>query len=152
MKIPVGCTVVGGSNQRIKVQNDEQDWILDETLKPVEPVNKKRLIQEGGNIDPKNIPFEFIRTEKITKVDYDKTYVVGSLGGSWFKELPDIIDTEIVAQKLQIKKTIWEEWNKNNSFGKYDSKPVVVQEFDISIIVSGEITYYMLSGKGKLTK
>lgn len=44
------------SNRKIKVQNDWDDWILDDNLKPVEPMDKVRRIKAGKSIDPKDIP------------------------------------------------------------------------------------------------
>lgn len=48
-----GCP---SSHRRIRVQNDLEDWIVDATGKPVEPVNLKAAIADGKNTDPKDIP------------------------------------------------------------------------------------------------
>ena len=54
--IPLGNTVIGGKNRRFTVQNDGEDWVIDSQNKPVEPVTKKRFLQLGLSIDPKDIP------------------------------------------------------------------------------------------------
>ena len=54
--IPLGNTVIGGSQRQFKVQNDLEDWVVDGTLKPVEPINKEIFILKGISIDPKDIP------------------------------------------------------------------------------------------------
>lgn len=57
IEIPVGNTVDSTSSQnKIKVQNDLEDWKLDTSLKPIEPVDKDSFIEEGKSIDPKDIP------------------------------------------------------------------------------------------------
>ena len=59
IKIPVGNTVEASCCiKRVKVQNDNEDWILDNDLKPVEPLDIAHLIKEGKSIDPKDIPIE----------------------------------------------------------------------------------------------
>lgn len=56
--IPPHNTVIDpcGRTKLIKVQNDREDWIIDGDLKPVEPVNKKKFLELGLSIDPKDIP------------------------------------------------------------------------------------------------
>lgn len=55
--IPPGNQVKGGSARKFQVQNDLEDWVLDpDTLVPIEPVNKKRFLQLGLSIDPRDIP------------------------------------------------------------------------------------------------
>lgn len=57
VKIFPGNTVEGSCcHRKIKVQNDLNDWELDESLKPVEPIEKKKYIKLGISIDPKDIP------------------------------------------------------------------------------------------------
>lgn len=34
--IPSGCEVIGGTNKKIKAQEDGFDWILDDDLNPIE--------------------------------------------------------------------------------------------------------------------
>jgi len=60
--IPSGNTVVGGSNKRFKVQNDLNDWLIDELDKPTMPVGHKIFDKFGLPMPlPKDIP--------LTKVD-----------------------------------------------------------------------------------
>lgn len=59
--IPPGNTItedagISSSHRRIRVQNDLEDWIVDATGNPIEPVNLAAAIEEGKNTDPKNIP------------------------------------------------------------------------------------------------
>ena len=56
-KIPGPPTSIsGGSNRRIRVMNDMEDWILHDTNhKPVEPMNKKMYQRLGLSIDPVDI-------------------------------------------------------------------------------------------------
>lgn len=49
-------TVVGGSYRKIKIQNDWDDWILNENLTPKEPINKEQRLKAGKSIKPKDIP------------------------------------------------------------------------------------------------
>ncbi len=56
-KIPTDNTVGERcSYNKIRVQNDNEDWILDGSNKPLEPIDKKRLEEEGKSVDPKDIP------------------------------------------------------------------------------------------------
>jgi hypothetical protein len=56
--IPAGATVGDrNSNRRLRVQNDNQDWICDDsTYKPIELCNMKQAQRDGLNTDPANIP------------------------------------------------------------------------------------------------
>jgi hypothetical protein len=54
--IPPGNKVEYGTNKRIQVQNDFQAWILDDQLKPKEPMDKEMRLEAGVSIDPKDIP------------------------------------------------------------------------------------------------
>ena len=56
--IPKGNTVIGGTQNRFKRQNDAENWIVDENNEVVEPFEKKRFIMEGRSIDPVSIPDE----------------------------------------------------------------------------------------------
>ena len=49
-------TINGGSHRKIKVQNDWEDWELDNSLKPSEPLNKKERLRAGVSIDPLDLP------------------------------------------------------------------------------------------------
>jgi len=54
--VPPGCTTKDCSTRLIKVQNDMEDWLLDATLKPVEPIGKTMFTKLGLSIDPMDIP------------------------------------------------------------------------------------------------
>lgn len=60
--IPVGNTVSGGINRKIRVQNDLSDWILDGDNKPIEPQDKKDRIKLSISIEPNDIPL--VKQEK----------------------------------------------------------------------------------------
>lgn len=64
--IPLGNTVESNcTNRKIKIQNDWQDWILDVSLKPEEPMDKARRLRKGVSVDPKDIP-----TKKMTQAEH----------------------------------------------------------------------------------
>jgi hypothetical protein len=50
--VPEGCTVNGGCHRQIKVQNDLEDWIVDNYLNPIEPLNKARFVKLGLSTSP----------------------------------------------------------------------------------------------------
>jgi hypothetical protein len=54
--IPETCAMEKCTNKLIQVQSDLNDWILDEDLKPVEPLDKARYIKLGVSYDPKDLP------------------------------------------------------------------------------------------------
>lgn len=54
--VPEGNTIEGGSNRAIKVQNDLEDWFVDEKGEPTEPLRKEMFLETGVSIDPKDIP------------------------------------------------------------------------------------------------
>jgi hypothetical protein len=57
IEVPVGNTAdITNATKKIQVQNDLEDWILDVSLKAVEPIDKARFIADGKSIDPKDIP------------------------------------------------------------------------------------------------
>lgn len=53
--IPKNCTVEGGTNKLIQVQKDGIDWIVDNNLNPIEPINKGEFIKVGISIDPTSL-------------------------------------------------------------------------------------------------
>ncbi len=61
-KIPSG-NIIGerNSNRKIRVQNDNEDWVLNDfDNKPKEPISIKRFQEENKSINPKDIPGEKI--------------------------------------------------------------------------------------------
>lgn len=166
--IPLGNTIEKDcTHRRIKVQNDLSDWILDDNLKPVEPMDKKQRLIDGRSIDPKDIPVIYSREEIIVKVKWDETYGVGNIPDkSWFKALPQIIKTDVREGVVsQIQKPRWDAMVKDGIFGDYDSKPQVIKEENIKmrtrtrgiitvlvVTVKGIVTTYTIKGNGKLTR
>ena len=60
-KAPGGPSSIGErtSNRKIRVMNDNCDWVLDQnTNRPIEPVARRKFIKQGKSIDPENIPTE----------------------------------------------------------------------------------------------
>ena len=54
--IPKDCTVEGGCNRLIQEQKDGEDWLLDDNLMPVEPLNKGVYVKLGLSISPAALP------------------------------------------------------------------------------------------------
>lgn len=54
--IPKDCTVEGGCNRLIACQKDGEDWLLDEHLNPVEPLNKAAYVKLGLSTSPTALP------------------------------------------------------------------------------------------------
>jgi hypothetical protein len=55
--IPAGATVDKSCiNRRIKVQNDLEDWFLDGSSQPTEPMHKDDYLRLGLSTDPADIP------------------------------------------------------------------------------------------------
>lgn len=52
------------TNKKIQVQNDWDDWILDNNFKPIEPINKKQRLKAGISIKPEDIPKEKFTEEE----------------------------------------------------------------------------------------
>ena len=69
--IPPGNTIKGGCTGKVQVQNDWDDWFLDNSLTPVEPVNKELRIKAGISIDPNDIPIKKFTKEE--RQDFEKT-------------------------------------------------------------------------------
>ena len=55
VNVPKGCKVIGGTNKMIKVQNDGNDWIVDEKLEPTIPVCPQILLKNGQSTDPNDL-------------------------------------------------------------------------------------------------
>jgi len=54
--IPKDCTIEGGCRRLIQVQNDGEEWVLDEHLKPIEPLNKAVYVKLGLSVLPSALP------------------------------------------------------------------------------------------------
>ena len=70
--IPIGNTVIDCSQKRYKVQNDRNDWLIDENNNPVKPMNHKLFTKLGLPIPlPKDIPMSMVE-ESIDLIEYAK--------------------------------------------------------------------------------
>ena len=67
--IPFGNVVVGGTKQMLKVQNDLSDWILDNSLKPTEPMDKELRLEKSISVDPIDIPLTKQEQDVFEKAD-----------------------------------------------------------------------------------
>lgn len=54
--IPKGNIISNCSQKKFAVQNDKEDWIVDETNSPVVPIAQKQYETLGLSIDPNDIP------------------------------------------------------------------------------------------------
>ena len=57
--------------RRIKMQNDLEDWVLNERGEPVKPVAKKAFLRLGLSIDPRDLPDKPLEepvTERATQI------------------------------------------------------------------------------------
>ena len=82
------------------------DWIVDKANKPVEPMDKKRFIEEGRSLDPKDIPEYHFIEETMTKAEYEAmskaNWEAEAAKGNkplqskaaWFREVPEIISDD----------------------------------------------------------
>lgn len=53
--VPAGNTMQDCTNKRIQVQKDLEDWAVDATDKPTEPVHKKRFTDLGLSMKPADL-------------------------------------------------------------------------------------------------
>ncbi len=166
--LPISTIDERCSNRRIMIQNDSQDWIVDMTLLPIEPINMKRHIREGLNIDPANIPVDLIRETYVTKTEYDvaTNWIARTTKGNrpirdvdfWFKEKPVIIETETKEEAIELSR----QWDGVKQFD-FDSLPTLM-ELEVSIVelrrnpnlklgdivgwrLTGNVTRYLIRGK-----
>ena len=50
--VPKECTIEGGCHRLIAKQNDGEDWLVDEHLNPIEPLNKSLYTKLGLSTSP----------------------------------------------------------------------------------------------------
>ena len=74
VKIPAGASVKGGTNKRIRYQNDRDDWEVNGSDEPVEPLNKKQRELLGISTLPLSIP-----TKEMTQKEYDDDWAAAEL-------------------------------------------------------------------------
>ena len=65
--VPAGCVVIDCSRRKFRRQNDGEDWILNASDAPVEPIAKKRYLQLGLSVNPADIPPTPKRLSVITR-------------------------------------------------------------------------------------
>jgi len=71
--VPKTATVTGGTNKRIMLQNDRAAWVCDwKTGAPIEPLDKKRRLLEGENVDPAKLPAKPLTDEEIKAAEQQK--------------------------------------------------------------------------------
>lgn len=100
--IPINNTIhKTSSNRTIKVQNDLNDWLVNKiTLAPIDPLDKQRILDEGGSIDPADLPAKYIREEEISKTEWDRTYGQNKIPDkSWCKVIPTITSTRTAKEQ-----------------------------------------------------
>lgn len=67
--IPEGNRVTGGSQRRFKVQNDLNDWLVDDSVRPIKPLDHVALEKLGKPVPrPEDIPAQPVRE----RIDYMK--------------------------------------------------------------------------------
>ena len=103
----LGNNIIGKrcSNQRIMVQNDGQDWIIDSAHNPIEPVSIKQHKKLNLSIDPADLPADLMREQWVIASDFDAVtnWTARTSKGKnpvrdidfWFREKPEIIETQI---------------------------------------------------------
>jgi hypothetical protein len=69
VKVPAGNTIEGGCHRKIKVQNDLEDWFLNGTNQPTEPMRKADYLRLGISIDPADIPTEKMDEPIVSKTE-----------------------------------------------------------------------------------
>lgn len=151
--IPEGNTLVECTDKRIKVQNDVEDWIVDEDNKPIEPLHKQRFITEGKSIDPKDLPLKYLRTETISKYKWDKTFgKCINPEGSWFKEMPLILSQEVVEETIIKSKAEYDKEELLKEYKEFDKKPEKLIDDGVKVKLKGQKTMYTIQGEGLLFK
>lgn len=69
--IPPG-NIVECFNKHYKVQNDQEYWVVDKKLNPIEPLSPKRYDKFGLSKDPKDIPTEKMEKSIIVQAEETK--------------------------------------------------------------------------------
>ena len=95
--IPFGNTTEGCCQRQTAWQNDGEAWTVDDELKPIEPRSKKEYQRLGISVDPKDIPVDFVRIERVEKTKWeaekDSQEVL-----DWFIETPIVVSEQIIPQ------------------------------------------------------
>ncbi len=70
--IPKGFTINGGVNEHHKKQNNGEEWIVDDKLKPQTPLSPKQYDKYGLSKDPKNLPVEKLSISILLQAEINK--------------------------------------------------------------------------------
>jgi len=156
--VPVGNSMITEgwekcTNKKIMVQNDLEDWILDESLNPVTKMD--------GTGDPQDIPAQYTREEVVNKKIWDENYTGASLPlDCWFLQMPTIQETIYKNDVLvELDEAQWIKMQAEQDWFPYDSRPTLVKSkpapspgASAKVVLIGRITEYRIQGKGKLYK
>jgi len=82
--VSTGNTVITEGKERcthlkVRMMNDLADWILDDELKPVEPLNKECYQEFSLSMDPKDIPKE--KMEECVFIKKEREIHEATIGG-----------------------------------------------------------------------
>lgn len=91
--VPIGCVVVGGTNKHIKIQNDQEYWIVDDQLKPISPRDPDKFDLCNLSKDSKDIPI--VTIEEPIAVTYDPKIVEE-------RKIQDLIDDKEKLKQILI--------------------------------------------------
>lgn len=166
--IPPGNTVLRGTQKRFLVQNDLNDWIVDESNLPVKPMIDEFIFEKFGLPvpTPDQIPTDFIRTEVVVKADFEKEKDSDAFK-SWFLEEPRIVATEVKKIQKQMSPEEYQAFLQSGSDYPFDSKPFAEKKsqeytgFDpvtkkpiktivVYIELTGVASYITIEGKGRI--
>jgi hypothetical protein len=76
VKIPVGNTVDKTCiNRKIKAQNDLEDWFLNDSNQPTEPMRKADYLRLGISTDPADIPSTKITEPIVSKTEKEQEVI-----------------------------------------------------------------------------
>jgi len=70
--IPAGNIIQGGSNKHHKAQNDGEEWIVNNNLKPIEPLKPKNYDTYNLSKDPKDLPIKPLTESIIVQAEKAK--------------------------------------------------------------------------------
>lgn len=65
-----GITLADCTRKRIIIQNDRAEWVCDwKTEAPIEPVDLKRRLRDGENVDPAKLPAVKLTAEELKAIE-----------------------------------------------------------------------------------
>lgn len=143
--IPDGNILINCSNRRFQVQTDGDDWVVNQELEPLEPLNKKHYQMMGKSIDPADLPEVYLIERVLAKKIYDKRFEDGlSCTEIEFRELPEIISQETIYS--QVISSSEEELPFDSEYQKLGSDQNGLNIYD------GDITFVTIRGRGWLNR